>query len=256
MKSRWCTVLVACLLCILGLASCDTDLRDGETQPLRVPTSTPLSHSDTLSSSNAAAATSTPLPHPTQTPSPPPTDSSTAGIPEHVRLDLEDGIVVAFAEDPSLGRVAYVTHVPSGAQAVLDANGNLVRESLSNNAGSTLSGVLSDRSATERIKKGLSFDGPLPRNPIADWINLIRFNGITYSFKTNHSLDQSHLGDILYRVAFNLDANLIPAAYQVQDGDATYLALGTTVHSVDGYDPSQGLAAFVNGDVLLFERAP
>ena len=47
---------------------------------------------------------------------------------ESVSLDLGDGIVVAFVKGQSpelLGKVAYVTHVPSGSQAVLDSEGRM-----------------------------------------------------------------------------------------------------------------------------------
>lgn len=48
---------------------------------------------------------------------------------EDYRLDLGPGVVAAFVEGltPGMqGKVAYVTHVPSGTQAVLDRSGKLV----------------------------------------------------------------------------------------------------------------------------------
>ena len=46
---------------------------------------------------------------------------------ENYRLDLGSGVVVAFVEGltPEMSeKVAFVTHVPSGSQAVLDATGS------------------------------------------------------------------------------------------------------------------------------------
>ena len=67
-------------------------------------------------------------------------------------------------------------------------------------------------------------------------------------------MDQSMLGPVLYRVAFSLDANLLPSGYQAQNGDAALLVLGTPIYSIDGYSPFDKLAAIVEGEVWLFER--
>ena len=71
--------------------------------------------------------------------------------------------------------------------------------------------------------------------------------------KEVRQLEGSQLGPLVYRVAFSLDANLLPNDYQIQDGDAAFLKPGTAIHSVNGYDPSKWLAAIVDGEVLLFE---
>ena len=117
MKRKFLYILVPSLLATFALASCGADTGDQEDLPNRTALG-PLTE----------AATTTILPDPTQTPELPLPGSvaATTPLPEYVRLDLEDGIVVAFADDPSLGRIAYVTHVPSGAQAVLDAKGNMI----------------------------------------------------------------------------------------------------------------------------------
>ena len=182
----------------------------------------------------------------------------TSGAPEHVRLNLADGIAVAFADDPGLGRVAYVTHVPSGAQAVLDAEGNVTeRHDSPDKNGGLLDAVLGDADAMAHIQRGLVYDGELPRNPIADWLDVMRFNGLEYHLASGEpQLDQSQLGTVLYRVAFNLDANWLPSEYQIQHGDAAFLEPGTVIHSVNGYDPSLSLAAVVNDGILLYESPP
>ena len=175
-------------------------------------------------------------------------------MPEHIRLDLDGGIVVAFADDPALGRIAYVTHVESGAQFVLDVEGKVTeRYDSPGNYGRLLDSALADSDSMARILSGLQYPGPLPRNPIAEWINLIQFKGVQYSLKEGRQFEGSQLGPLEYRVAFSLDANLLPNGYQIQDGDAAFLKPGTAIHSVNGYDPSKWLAAIVNGEVFLFE---
>ena len=200
---------------------------------------------------------------PSPTPEPPPT-GSTARATDHVRIDFNDGIVVAFADDSSLGRIAYVTHVPSGTQAVLDAEGTVIeRHDSPGSDGGLLDVVLGDVDAMARIQEGLRYERPLPGDSIGDWyIDFIRFDGVSYYTKwrmegatlTPERLDESQLGPVLYRVAFSLDANQLPIGYQMQDGDAVGLRPGTAIHSVIGYDPSQRLAALVNGKALLYER--
>ena len=246
-------VIAGILVGLLGLVAC---AGQPATQTAR-PTSTPELLTEEPSTATALLA-------PTPTPEPLPT-GTTARAPDHVRLDLDDGIVVAFADDSSRGRIAYVTHVPSGAQAVLDAEGAVIeRHGSPGGDGGLLDVVLEDVNAMARIQEGLRYKGSLLRNPIADWLDVIRFSGIEYHRSSHpHSgasdgeqqLDQSHLGTVLYRVAFSLDANLVPVGYRPQDGDAAYLGPGTAIHRVKVYDPSQRLAAVVDGEVLLYDRS-
>ena len=246
-------VIAGILVGLLGLVAC---AGQPATQTAR-PTSTPELLTEEPSTATALLA-------PTPTPEPLPT-GTTARAPDHVRLDLDDGIVVAFAADSSRGRIAYVTHVPSGAQAVLDAEGAVIeRHGSPGGDGGLLDVVLEDVNAMARIQEGLRYKGSLLRNPIVDWLDVIRFSGIEYHRSSHpHSgasdgeqqLDRSHLGTVLYRVAFSLDANLVPVGYRPQDGDAAYLGPGTAIHRVQGYDPSQRLAAVVDGEVLLYDRS-
>ena len=230
--------------------------------PIAVPSSTPPLLPIAVPSSTPPLL---PIAVPSSTPQPLPT-ATQSSAPEHVRLNLAYGIVVAFADDPSLGRVAYVTHVPSGAQAVLDRGGAIIdRDDSSGEDGEVLDVVLADGRSMVRIEKGLRYEGTLPSNPIADWIDLIRFDGVTYYRRAREGsgtsneverLNQSQLGPLLYRVAFSLDSNLLPSGYQIQDGDAAYLKPGTAIHSVNGYDSSLRLAAIVSGEALLYVRSP
>ena len=284
------------LIVLLTLTGCSTRLSAPSSVPqttstpkphlTAVPTSMPQPHFTAVPTSmpqplSTAVPTSMPQPLPTAIPTsmpqPLPTTVSTStpqplptavvsSAPEHVKLTLAYGIVVAFADDLSLGRIAYVTHVPSGAQAVLDTQGKIIDRHYSSGADDeVLDVVLAEVESMARIRKGLGYEGSLPRNPIADWIDLIRFDGVTYYRRARKGsgisneeerLNQSQLGPLLYRVAFSLDSNLLPSGYQIQDGDAAYLQPGTAIHSVIGYDSSLRLAAMVNGEIRLYVRSP
>ena len=196
------------------------------------------------------------------TPTPEPMQPGTKRTmpPEYVRLDLDPKVVVAFVDDDDLGRIVYVTHVPSGTQVVLDAESNVLEKHSGSSAGDrALEIALKDVHVMERIQRGLLSEEILPGNGFMDWINFIRFGGISYSSKARRGggdqVEESQLGEVLYRVAFHVDANLVPGSYRPRDGDAAFLPPGTPIHSVDGYPPSERLAAVVDGEVWLFGRS-
>ena len=190
----------------------------------------------------------TDTPSPTTTPAPV-MPGGTSVAPEHIRLDLDDGVVVAFADDPDRGRIAYITHVPSGAQVVLDGEGKVLEQHDSPVVdGDVLGATLKDGDSMKKIRRGLSHEGVLIRDPITNWIDAIRFGGASYYPASEHAdgvsvgegeLDESDLGPVVYRVAFCLSCNIgLPMGYQARDGDAALLQPGTAIHSVKGHDPS------------------
>ncbi len=203
---------------------------------------------------------------PTPTPTPEPILLGSASKPpEHIRLVLDDGIVVAFADDPSLGRIAYVTHVPSGAQIVLDREGKVIERHDSPGVGSDLlDATLKDADSMAKIQRSLRYEEVLLWDPMTNWVNVIHFGGASYHPALGRAdrastggmeLDQSELGPVVYRVAFCLSCNIdTPVGYQVQDGDATFLDPGTAIYGVNGYDPSERLAAIVYGEVVLYDN--
>ncbi len=201
------------------------------------------------------AAAPTDAPTPTATPAP--LSSGPSPAPPHVRLDLEDGIVVAFAGDLNVDRRAYVTHVPTGAQAVLDADGNVSeRLDLPGMRSVQLDALLAHPDKMARIKAGLDFPGSWPENSIADWLDFIYFNDAFYYGRTGPPIDESQLDSLLYRVAFTLDHNLLPIGYVIKNGDAAFLAPGTAIYSIVAEDHSRRLAALSSGEVLLYQRSP
>ena len=157
--------------------------------------------------------------------------------------------------------MAFVTHVPTGAQAVLNKKGEVIKRSKGTGEGDDiLDATLAHAGVLSKIQESFLYEDDLPGNGFMDWVNTIRFSGNSYSSKGKRGggdqLDQSRLGPVLYRVAFHLDANLVPGSYRTRDGDAALLPPGTPIHSVVGYSPSERLAAEVDGQIWLFRRSP
>ena len=206
------------------------------------------------------------IPTPTATPSPKlPGSITPVPASERYRLDLGVGVVVAFVEDLStkfLGKIAYVTHVPTGSQLVLDPDGEIIdRHDGRDDGPDRLDAVLADQATVDRIVEGLKGDGDLqPRQTAADWAHSIQFGGITYLAKGSlggpiitereRALTTEDLGSELYRVAFRIEGY---SGYPHLDGDATYLNPGTPVYGVEGYVQEFRLAILEDGGVRLFE---
>ena len=165
--------LIGGLAILLFMAACG----DGNS----IPASTAIPGS--------SAPTNQPQGMPTTTPSPQPPGSITP-VPasESYRLDLGVGVVVSFVEglSPEMpDKVAYVTHVPSGSQAVLDRDGQIIdRHDGRGDGPRRLDAVLQDRAAMGRIVEGLKNDEDVrPRETLAEWAHSVQFGGITYLAK-------------------------------------------------------------------------
>ena len=188
---------------------------------------------------------------------------------ESYRLDLGHGVVVAFVEEPTAemsGRVAHITHVPSGSHAVLDRSGRVtVRHDGRGDGPARLETFLADAATMERMMSGLQEKGPKdapPRGWFISWLPSVRFEGITYLARSNatghltapeeSALNVEDLGAVLYRVAFRVDG-IVVSDYSFKDGDATFLNPGTPVYSVKGYSSTFSLATLEGGRATLYE---
>ena len=206
---------------------------------------------------------------PTATPTPQLLGSTTpTPASETYRQDLGPGVVVAFVEglSPEMpDKVAYVTHVPSGSQAVLDRDGRVIERHNGRGDGpSRLDAVLQDRAAMDRIMEGLKSDEHMRPREAVDiyWPHMIQFGGIHYlarwrlpgeaTREVDRDLTVEDLGPELYRIAFKGDG-YVGIGYRYQDGDATYMNPGTPVYAVKGYTPEFRLATLEEGKVTLFE---
>ena len=206
---------------------------------------------------------------PTSTPSPMLPGSVTPGpASETYRLDLGPGMVAAFVEGltPEMPeKVAYVTHVPSGAQAILNREGQVIHRHEGRADGpSRLDALLADSTAMDRILEGLTNgEDARPREHTISWIPMMQFVGIHFlslgwnvggqgTREGKGPPGMEDLGPELHRVAFRGDGYVGPF-YRYQDGDATYLNPGTPVFAVKGYSPKFRLATLEEGRVFLYE---
>src|SRR5579872_6184789 len=94
------------------------------------------------------------------------------------------------------------------------------------------------------------------QNVSIDFVNFIRFNGITYlatSMRPQDGLSASQLGPIFDTVKFKLNGNVHDPNYHMKDGDSAFLDAGTQVYTVKDYKPTFRLAAHSAGQIQLYE---
>ena len=175
------------------------------------------------------------------------------------RLDLGPGMVAAFVEGltPEMPeKVAYVTHVPSGTQAILDREGQVIRRHDGRADGpDRLDALLEDSTAMARIIEGLTNGKDArPQGHTISWIPMMQFGGTQFERLGRNAADlgAAALGPELHRVAFRGDG-YAGTFYRYQDGDATFLDPGTPVYAVRGYSPTFRLATLENGRATLYE---
>ena len=214
----------------------------------------------------AACGGTQPTVAPTATPSPMlPGSVTPEPASEIYRLDLGPGMVVAFVEGltPEMSeKVAYVTHVPSGTQAILNREGHVIhRHDERADGPGRLDALLDDRTAMARIMEGLTNGEDVrPReHMISWWLPMMHFAGIHFLRKGRNPASQGErdlgvedLGPELYRVAFRGDG-YAGAFHHWQDGDSTHLNPGTPVYAVRGYSPKFRLGTLEQGRVFLYE---
>src|SRR5579883_1464800 len=93
-------------------------------------------------------------------------------------------------------------------------------------------------------------------NTVIDWVNFVRFGGITYvavDTRPGRPLAKNDLGPVFAIVKFKLDGNVHDPGYQTKDGDAAFLDAGSKVYTVKGYSPTFRLAAQQDNGLALFE---
>ncbi len=172
-------------------------------------------------------------------------------------------MVVAFVNGltPEMSeKVAYITHVPSGSQAVVDRDGKVIHRHDGRADGPRhLDAVLDDETIMARVVGVLTNgEDARPGRHTIGWVPMVKFGGVDYlrqwnvAVQNNRDLTAEALGPELYRVAFRGDGYAGPY-YSYQDGDATYLNPGTEVYSVKDYSPHFRLATLEEGRATLYE---
>ena len=182
-------------------------------------------------------------------------------------MDLGPGMVAAVVEGltPEMPeKVAYVTHVPSGTQVVLDRDGMVIeRHDGLPDGPDRLDALLVDEAEMLRITEGLAdCEDARPKPHTITWVPLVQFGGTRYVTEGGllahvtregyRDITAEDLGQELYRVAFR-GSGYVGPFYDVQNGDSTHLNPGTRVHAVKGYSPEFRLGTVEQDGPGLYE---
>ena len=91
-------------------------------------------------------------------------------------------------------------------------------------------------------------------NAQIDWVNFIQVGSTQYvaGLQPPTSLQNSDLGPVYTHIKFKVSGNVCDPNYRLKDGDAAFLEAGTPVYQVNGYPPSDQLAAMFNGSLVVF----
>lgn len=92
---------------------------------------------------------------------------------------------------------------------------------------------------------------------MVDYVDALRFDGREYLSMDSTPVKQTDLGAGVGRIACTLSGpTQIDPAYRLQDGDATFVPVGTTIYAVKGAPPDQELAAEHDGAMHLYKVRP
>lgn len=89
-----------------------------------------------------------------------------------------------------------------------------------------------------------------------DYADFIRLGGVTYEVAdqgVGRAIGQRDLGPVFARITGNPPTSGDCLSYRPRDGDAAFLASGSSVYRVTGYRPSFRLAASHDGRLRLYE---
>lgn len=89
-----------------------------------------------------------------------------------------------------------------------------------------------------------------------DYLDSVRLNGVTYlayPVRAGGTLDEKHLGPAYGTVRCTLSESVTDPEYEMRDGDAAYLDVGTTVYTVTGFSAQFRLAARRDGRIVVYE---
>ena len=96
----------------------------------------------------------------------------------------------------------------------------------------------------------------LVRQDVADYVNFVKLNGITYTADgpvVGRTLREGDLGPVHARVRCSLRGKMDPTRREPQDGDASYIEAGSPLYHVRGYRPTFRLAALQDGRLVGLE---
>lgn len=92
---------------------------------------------------------------------------------------------------------------------------------------------------------------------VVDYADILHFNGHDYQSVSNTPVKQADLGVSVGHVVCTLSGpSHIDPGYHAQDGDATFVAVGSTIYAVKGTQPDRELAAEHHGVMHLYKALP
>jgi hypothetical protein len=95
-----------------------------------------------------------------------------------------------------------------------------------------------------------------PGDAACDYLDFFRLGGVTYEVADHgvgRAIDHRDLGPMFARISGNPPTSGDCRSYRPGDGDAAFLAPGSSVYRVTGYRPSFRLAASHHGGLRLYE---
>lgn len=92
-----------------------------------------------------------------------------------------------------------------------------------------------------------------------DWIDFVQVGSTQYVAQPGgpSTVQEGDLGPVYAHVRFELSGNVCDPDYRPRDGDAGLLAPGTPLYQLNGFRPSERLAARRDGRLQVYEaRTP
>ena len=86
-----------------------------------------------------------------------------------------------------------------------------------------------------------------------DYVDAVRLGGRQYDQTSATTLSADDLGELVGRVCFTLGDMTFDGAAPAQDGDATFLPVGTELRAIPGANPDLRVAAVTGSDVTMYE---
>ena len=87
-----------------------------------------------------------------------------------------------------------------------------------------------------------------------EWVDFVQVGTTHYVAGPGSpvSLQEADLGPVYATVKFKVSGNVCDPHYKLKDGDAAFLEPGSAIYQVNGYPPTERLAARHSGQILLY----
>lgn len=105
---------------------------------------------------------------------------------------------------------------------------------------------------------GSETPGPCPTgggSAVIDWVDFFVIGDIHYNSQNayDYEIAKQDVGRVVAETRCRMSENVSDPDYLPQDGDAGYLAPGTEIHELEGYDPSFRVVVKTDGEWRIYE---